>query len=88
MKIFNLVIMKKKDYDYNIAESFVDGYSACSKMEESFKKTQDKITWATIRPVVHSLKELRNNTWDTDRVDKAIKILTVNFEVKNDEEVD
>lgn len=88
MRIFNLVIMTKKDHDYNMAESFVDGYSACSKMEESFKKTQDKITWATIRPVVHSLKELRNNTWDVERVDHAITWLKDNFEVKNDEEVD
>lgn len=82
MRIFNLVIMRKKNYDYNIADSFVDGYSACSKIEEKFKKTQDKINWATIRPVVHSLKELRKNTWDTDRVDNAIKFLTDNFEVK------
>lgn len=84
MRIFNLVIMKKKDYDFKLAEYFVDGYSACSKTEEDFKKTKDKTTWATIRPVVYSLKELRNNTWDTNRVDTAIKFLTDNFEVKND----
>lgn len=84
MRIFNLVIMKKKDYDFKLAAHFVDGYSACSKTEEDFKKIKDKLAWATIRPVVYSLKELRNNTWDTDRVDRAIKFLTDNFEVKDD----
>ena len=84
MKIFNLVIMKKEDYDFKLAEHFVDGYSACHNFEEKFKKTQDKIIWSTLRPVVYSLKELRNNTWDTDRVDRAIKFLTDNFEVKDD----
>lgn len=88
MRIFNLVIMKKKDYDFKLAAHFVDGYSTCSKMEEDFKKTQDKINWATIRPVVHSLKELRKNTWDTNRVDHAIKFLTENFEVKDDRDSD
>lgn len=82
MKIFNLVIMKKKDYIMELTDHFVDGYSACSKMEEHSKKVQDKVIWSTIRPVVHSLKELRNNTWDTNRVDNAIKWLTNNFEVK------
>lgn len=35
---------------------------------------------------VTKLKELRNNTWDTNRVDTAIKFLTENFEVKDDPE--
>ena len=84
MKIFNLVIMKKEDYDFKLSERFIDGYGACHKFEEHFKKTQDKITWSTIRPVVHSLKELRKNTWDKNRVDNAIKWLTDNIEVLND----
>ena len=88
MKIFNLVIMKKKDYDFELSDHFVDGYNTSRKLEERFKKVQDKITWSTIRPVVHSLKELRNNTWDTTRVDRAIKFLTENFEVKDDRDSD
>jgi hypothetical protein len=39
-------------------------------------------TWSAINPVIHSLKELRNNTWDKDRVDGAIEWLKDNFEVK------
>ena len=44
----------------------------------------EKTTWAAINPVIHSLKELRNNTWDKDRVDGAIEWLERNFEVKDD----
>ena len=39
-------------------------------------------TWSAINPVIHSLKELRKNTWDVERVDQAIKWLKDNFEVK------
>lgn len=84
MRIFNLVITTKKEYDYKISESFVDGFSACRKIEEDFEKVRNKVTWSAINPVVHSLKELRNNTWDIDRVDHAINWLKDNFEVKND----
>lgn len=41
-----------------------------------------KTTWVAINPVIHSLWELRNNTWDKDRVDGAIEWLERNFEVK------
>ena len=84
MRIFNLVIMKKKDYDFELSDHFVDGYNTNRKLEERFKKVQDKINWSTINPVVHSLKELRKNTWDKNRVDNAIKWLKDNFEVKDD----
>ena len=84
MRIFNLVIMTKEDYDFELSDHFVDGYNTNRKLEERFKKVQDKINWSTINPVVHSLKELRKNTWDTDRVDTAIKYLTDNFEVKDE----
>ena len=82
MKIFNLIIKTKKEYDIDISEAFVDGFAKCRNMSEKFEKINDKLTWSTLRPVVHSLKELRKNTWDTDRVDNAIKFLTDNFEVK------
>ena len=42
----------------------------------------EKTTWAAINPVIHSLWELRNNTWDKDRVDGAIEWLTNNFKVE------
>lgn len=41
--------------------------------------------WSAINPVIHSLKELRNNTWDKDRCDKVINWLKDNFEVKDDD---
>jgi hypothetical protein len=48
----------------------------------ALRKIDAKTTWAAINPVIHSLKELRNNTWDKDRVDGAIEWLERNFEVK------
>lgn len=48
----------------------------------ALRKIDAKTTWATINPVIHSLWELRNNTWDKDRVYGAIEWLERNFEVK------
>lgn len=84
MKIFNLVIMTKKKYDRKIFESYRKGFDKCRDMDEEFKNIHEKNIWLTVIPVVHSLKELRKNTWDTNRVDTVIKFLTDNFEVKND----
>lgn len=84
MKIFNLVIMTKEDYEQRLSDVFLEGVLANKEIEEDFKKLQKKTLWSTIRPVVHSLKELRNNTWDTDCVDTAIKYLTDNFEVEDE----
>lgn len=47
-------------------------------------KINDKSNWAAINPVIHSLEELRNNTWDKERVDHAIKWLRDNFEVRDE----
>ena len=38
--------------------------------------------WSAINPVIYSLQELRNNTWDKDRVDDAIEWLENNFKVE------
>lgn len=48
----------------------------------ALRRIDEKTTWAAINPVIHSLWELRNNTWDKDRVDGAIEWLERNFEVK------
>ena len=40
------------------------------------------VTCSAVNPVIHSLKELRKNTWDVERVDHAIEWLEDNFEVK------
>ena len=71
MKIFNLIITTNKKQD--------DLIIGCMQRLESV----DRISvWSVINPVVHSLKELRNNTWDKDRVDGAIEWLTNNFKVE------
>lgn len=71
MKIFNLIITTKKKQDDLIL-------SCLNRLE----KVNRMGTWAAINPVIHSLKELRNNTWDKDRVDGAIEWLTNNFKVE------
>lgn len=45
------------------------------------KEIEAKSTWAAINPVIFSLRELRKNTWDVERVDNAIKWLEDNFKV-------
>lgn len=75
MKIFNIIITTKANQQARELEAFKLGVS---KTEKLFNKT----TWSAINPVIHSLKELRNNTWDVERVDQAINWLKDNFEVK------
>ena len=70
MKIFNLIITTKKKQD-----DFIIG---CMQRLDRVDRMS---VWAAINPVIHSLKELRKNTWDVERVDQAIKWLTDNFEV-------
>ena len=71
MKIFNLIITtKKKQYDLII--------DCIQRLERADRMS----VWSAINPVIHSLKELRNNTWDKDRVDGAIEWLTNNFKVE------
>lgn len=71
MRIFNLVITTKKKQD--------DLIIGCMQRLDRVDRMS---VWAAINPVIHSLKELRKNTWDVGRVDQAIKWLTDNFEVQ------
>lgn len=75
MRIFNIIITTKANQRTCDFEAFKRGWNACKKLE-------DDSTWATIIPLIHSLQELRNNTWDVERVDQAINWLKDNFEVK------
>ena len=78
---FPIITTRLKRYSYT--ERFIsDAEANIHKRYDHFIKFKDKSSWAAINPVIHSLKELRNNTWDKDRVDQAIKWLTDNFEVK------
>lgn len=71
MKIFNLIITTQKKQD-----DFIIG---CMQRLDRVDRMS---VWSAINPVIYSLKELRNNTWDKDRVDDAIKWLTNNFKVE------
>ena len=75
MRIFNIIITTKANQRTRELEAFQRGMSEMGKF-------LNKINWLAINPVIHSLKELRNNTWDVERVDQAIQWLKDNFEVK------
>lgn len=68
MKIFGLYIYTKEELDKICHYKYSEGINIGIE-------TQDKLNRATLQPVVHSLKELRQNTWDVERVDHAIKWL-------------
>ena len=71
MKIFNIIITTKKKQD--------DLVISCMQRLDRVNRMS---VWSAINPVIHSLKELRKNTWDKDRCDKVINWLKDNFEVK------
>jgi UDP-N-acetylglucosamine transferase subunit ALG13 len=75
MKIFNLIITTKKKQ-----EEYMDDHDI--ELARELDRVDRMSVWAAVRPVIHSLKELRKNTWDVERVDQAIKWLTDNFEVR------
>ena len=75
MKIFNIIITTKANQRAREVEAFKQGMS---KMDKIINETN----WSAINPVINSLKELRKNTWDVERVDQAIEWLKDNFEVK------
>ena len=71
MKIFNIIITTKKKQD--------DLVISCMQRLDRVNRMS---VWSAINQVIHSLKELRKNTWDKDRCDKAINWLKDNFEVE------
>lgn len=72
MRIFNIIITTKKKQD--------DFFIGCM---QRLDRVNRKSVWSAINPVIHSLKELRKNTWDVERVDQAINWLRGNFEVQD-----
>ena len=68
MKIFGLYIYTQEELDKVCRDKYSEGINIGIE-------TQGKLNRATLHPVVHSLKELRNNTWDVERVDHAISWL-------------
>lgn len=75
MRIFNLIITTKKKQ-----EEYMDDHDI--ELARELDRVDRMSVWAAVRPVIHSLKELRKNTWDVERVDQAIKWITDNFEVR------
>ena len=75
MKIFNIIITTKARQQARELEAFKRGMSRIEKLLNQNNRS-------AINPVIHSLKELRNNTWDVERVDQAINWLKDNFEAK------
>ena len=57
VKIFNLIITTKKNYEENIAEVV----NRSLEIDRRFK-------WSAIGEVMHSFEELKRNTWDVERV--------------------
>ena len=72
MKIFNLIITTKKKLKIEDTNTFEYAWTESAELH-------NRTAWAAINPVIHSLKELRNNTWDKERVDHAIEWLKENF---------
>lgn len=84
MKIFNIIITTQKEQ--NKRRQLLHEKWASIRMESCRKcrAIENMSNRVAVRPVIHSLKELRKNTWDVERVDQAIKWLSDNFEVPND----
>ena len=57
MRIFNLIIMTKKNYEESIAEAV----NRSIEIDRRFKLS-------AIGEVMHSFEELKRNTWDVGRV--------------------
>lgn len=77
MRIFNFVIMSKKQYKELTDDVYRQGLKDASEIDV-------KSTWSAIYPVIHDLEKLRTTTWDQDKITHIQQWLRHNFEVKND----
>ena len=77
MKIFNLHIITEKEIKELIDRAWDEG----ENLNKGF-------TRMLIRPVISSLIELRENTWDVESVDRMISWLTNMFDEQEDVEED
>ena len=75
MKIFNIIITTKANQRTRELEAFQRGMSKMGKL-------LNKINWSTINPVIHSLEELRADTWNQDKITYIQEWLKDNFEVE------
>ena len=79
MRIFNIIITTKSKQRTRELEDFQQGWDACKKLE-------DDSTWSAINPVIHSLEELRADTWNQDKITYIQEWLKDNFEVEDNYE--
>ena len=75
MEIFNIIITTKANQRTRELEAFKRGMS-------EIDKALSMINWSAINPIIHSLEELRANTWDQDKITYIQEWLKDNFEVK------
>lgn len=61
-------ILTNKKYDTKLKQSFQVGFEKAEDFYRRYKRS-------TLNPVVYSLKELRKNTWDKERIDFMISYL-------------
>ena len=76
MRIFNIIITTKSKQRTRELEAFQRGMSEIDKL---FSKS----TWSAINPVIHSLEELRADTWNQDKITKIQEWLKNNFCIDN-----
>ena len=74
MKIFNIIITTKAKQQARELEAFKQGMSKMDKL-------LNEINWSAINPVIHSLEELRADTWNQDKITYIQEWLKDNFEV-------
>lgn len=72
MKIFNIIITTKKKQD--------DFIISCMQRLDRVDRMS---VWAAINPVIHSLEELRADTWNQDKITKIQEWLKNNFCIDN-----
>ena len=76
MRIFNIIITTKANQRTRELEAFQRGWDAYEKVEYGS-------TWSAINPVIHSLEELRADTWNQDKITKIQEWLKNNFCIDN-----
>ena len=72
MKIFNLIITTRKKQD--------DLIISCMQRLDRVDRMS---VWAAINPVIYSLEELREDTWNQDKITKIQEWLKNNFCIDN-----
>ena len=76
MKIFGLVIMTKRKLKEITDDIYKQGLDDANDIDV-------QSVWSAINPVIHSLEELRADTWNQDKITKIQEWLKNNFCIDN-----